>query len=78
MTCCLLSVSDIKIREADEHAEHLLQEQYWTHCEFFPHRPVPSALRKELNDTFRQARAGQLRRRVIPPLPLLTPAVQTN
>ncbi|KAI0735138.1 hypothetical protein C8Q76DRAFT_791712 [Earliella scabrosa] len=40
--------------------KHLLQEQYWTHCEFFPHRPVPSALRKELNDTFRQARADQL------------------
>ncbi|RPD62911.1 hypothetical protein L227DRAFT_407808 [Lentinus tigrinus ALCF2SS1-6] len=40
--------------------KHLLQEQYWLHTEYFPYRPVPSPLRKELVAIFRQGRADQL------------------
>lgn len=37
---------------------YVLQEQYWVHCEFFPHRVVPQNLKRQLVDIFRQGRAG--------------------
>ncbi|TBU35274.1 hypothetical protein BD311DRAFT_829155 [Dichomitus squalens] len=42
------------------HLRFALQEQYWVHNEYFPHRQVPQKLRKELVDIFRQGRADQL------------------
>ncbi|KAI1797910.1 hypothetical protein LXA43DRAFT_273873 [Ganoderma leucocontextum] len=42
------------------HMRFVLQEQYWIHNEYFPHRTVPHKLRKELVDIFRQGRADQL------------------
>ncbi|KAI0801229.1 hypothetical protein C8Q74DRAFT_1400073 [Fomes fomentarius] len=40
--------------------KYVLQEQYWCHCEYFPHHPVPLASRRELAAIFRQARLDQL------------------
>ncbi|KAI0778215.1 hypothetical protein BD413DRAFT_608863 [Trametes elegans] len=42
------------------HMRYVLQEQYWRHCEYFPHRAVPRLLRDELIHIFVQARADLL------------------
>ncbi|KAH9911607.1 hypothetical protein B0H21DRAFT_670517, partial [Amylocystis lapponica] len=42
-----------------EHLRYALQEHYWMHVEYFPHRPVNRA-REELVDILRQARSDQL------------------
>ncbi|KAI0651886.1 hypothetical protein C8Q79DRAFT_935288 [Trametes meyenii] len=43
-----------------QHMKFVLQEQYWKHCEFFPHRAVQAKLRNELINVFNQARADHL------------------
>lgn len=40
-------------------SEHTLQEHYWTHVEFYPHRPVAKHLRQELLSVLRHAQAGK-------------------
>ncbi|CAL1695755.1 unnamed protein product [Somion occarium] len=42
------------------HLEHTLQEHYWTHVEFYPHRPVAKHLRQELLSVLRHAQADHL------------------
>ncbi|KAI0639431.1 hypothetical protein C8Q77DRAFT_1213996 [Trametes polyzona] len=43
-----------------EHIKYALQEQYWKHCEYFPHRPVAAKHRNELIGILKQARADLL------------------
>ncbi|OCH96112.1 hypothetical protein OBBRIDRAFT_363125 [Obba rivulosa] len=43
-----------------KHIKYILQEHYWTHVEFFPHRLLPKHLRVELVDVLRHARADQM------------------
>ncbi|KAI0669867.1 hypothetical protein C8Q78DRAFT_1079779 [Trametes maxima] len=43
-----------------QHMKFVLQEQYWKHCEFFPHHTVQTVLRNELINVFNQARADFL------------------
>ncbi|KAI0655108.1 hypothetical protein C8Q70DRAFT_924357 [Cubamyces menziesii] len=45
---------------SEDHLSYLLQEQYWRHCEFFPHHPVRPILRHELKQVFNQARTDLL------------------
>ncbi|EMD34996.1 hypothetical protein CERSUDRAFT_107036 [Gelatoporia subvermispora B] len=42
------------------HTKSILQEHYWTHVEYFPHRPVALRLRIELMDIFRHACTDQM------------------
>ncbi|KAJ3551678.1 hypothetical protein NM688_g4569 [Phlebia brevispora] len=42
---------------SESHIKHILQKHYWTHVEYFPHRPVSMKLRKELINVLRH---GQL------------------
>ncbi|KAH9950360.1 hypothetical protein B0H21DRAFT_723117 [Amylocystis lapponica] len=42
------------------HLKFILQEHYWTHVEYFPHRPIEATARKELIDILRQARSDHL------------------
>ncbi|KAH9898370.1 hypothetical protein C8Q73DRAFT_788557 [Cubamyces lactineus] len=45
---------------SQDHLGYLLQEQYWRHCEFFPHHSVRTTLRRELKQVFNQARTDLL------------------
>lgn len=42
------------------HLDHILQEHYWTHVEYFPHRPVNLELRSELLGILYHARIDQM------------------
>ncbi|KAI0825103.1 hypothetical protein BC628DRAFT_1321119 [Trametes gibbosa] len=42
------------------HTRYLLQEQYWRHCEYFPHRAVPEKSKRDLINIFTQGRADLL------------------
>ncbi|KAI0361583.1 hypothetical protein OH77DRAFT_1516533 [Trametes cingulata] len=42
------------------HLKFALQEQYWRHCEYFPHHDVSVALKEELINIFTQARVDVL------------------
>ncbi|EMD31924.1 hypothetical protein CERSUDRAFT_119253 [Gelatoporia subvermispora B] len=45
---------------SETHIKSILQEHYWTHVEYFPHRSVPLCLRLELMDILRHASADQM------------------
>ncbi|OCH87071.1 hypothetical protein OBBRIDRAFT_827936 [Obba rivulosa] len=40
---------------SNTHLKYILQEHYWAHVEYFPHRPVPIYVRIELIDILRHA-----------------------
>ncbi|KAL6309944.1 hypothetical protein BKA93DRAFT_756917 [Sparassis latifolia] len=42
------------------HLRYVLHEQYWTHVDYFPHRPVAPRLRQELMSILRHARGDHL------------------
>ncbi|KAI0076092.1 hypothetical protein K474DRAFT_1598760 [Panus rudis PR-1116 ss-1] len=51
---------DIASAASWRHAGHALTEHYWTHIEYFPHRPVRKHLRLELVAILRHARIDQM------------------
>lgn len=60
-----LSIPPIKISGKTNHTgatEHALQEQYWTHIEYFPHQPVSQELRGELAAVLRHGQLGMWKR----------------
>ncbi|OCH93307.1 hypothetical protein OBBRIDRAFT_790337 [Obba rivulosa] len=45
---------------SEAHLKYTLQEHYWTHVEYFPHRPMPMYIRIELLDILRHGSADQM------------------
>jgi len=54
--------SELKLTAAVSvsHLKYTLQEHYWIHREYFPHRPVSDGLREELINVLRHGRADHL------------------
>lgn len=51
---------DIPDVSSIEHLKYILQEHYWTHVEYFPHRSVSTKHRDELVNMLRHAQVDQL------------------
>jgi len=55
-----MSTMGIPQVSSEAHIKYVLQEHYWIHTEYFPHRPVPVYLRIELVDIIRHGRADHM------------------